>query len=87
MPSPLPARAVADAKPESGENQGNLQGVVDAALRVAEARVQKQRHMRKAILANDTAGALTLACELVGLSDREAATRVEALLAAVRTAP
>jgi hypothetical protein len=70
------------------ETQGNLQGQIDATLRVAEERAQKRRRMREAILANDAAGALALACELAGFSQREAAKRVEGMLATVsRNAP
>jgi hypothetical protein len=77
-----PARVVAIKEAET-ETQGTLQGVVDAALRIAEARAQRHRRMREAILANDTAGALALACELTGFSQREIAKRVEGLLATV----
>jgi hypothetical protein len=77
-----PARVVSVTEPVT-EAQGNADGQIDACLRVAEARVEKQRRMREAIIASDTAGALVLACELVGFSDREAAARVEVMLAAV----
>jgi hypothetical protein len=80
-----PASAVSLAKPET---QAGVQGQIDAALRIAEARAQKRRCMREAILANDAAGALALACELAGFSHREAAQRVEGMLAsATRSAP
>jgi hypothetical protein len=62
---------------------GSLQAAADTALRVAAARAEKRTRMREAILGNDTAGALSLACALAGFSEREAATRVEAMMAAV----
>lgn len=77
-----PATVVAITETEA-EARGSLQGQIDAALRIAEARAQKRRLLREAILANDTAGALALACELAGFSPREAAQRVEGMLAAV----
>jgi hypothetical protein len=75
-----PARVAAIPEPESQEI---LQGQIDATLRVAEARAQKRRDMRERILANDAAGALALACELAGFSQREATQRVEGMLASV----
>jgi len=72
-----PASALAIV--ESGEAQG-LQGVIDATLRVAEARAQKRRRMREAILADDVKTTLSMACELAGFSERDVAKRVERLL-------
>jgi hypothetical protein len=63
-------------QPETG-----LQGVVDAALRIAEGRAQKEKQMRHAILADDIRAALTMASELAGLSQREAAKHVKEMLA------
>jgi hypothetical protein len=77
-----PARAFSVPEPHP-ETQTILQGQIDAMLRVAEARAQKRRLMREAILANDPASVLELACELAGFSDREAAKRVEGLLASI----
>ena len=64
------------------EAQG-LQGVVDAALRIAEARAQKKRRMKEAILADDIETTLAIACELVGFSGQDVAERVKRLLSSV----
>lgn len=61
------------------ETQG-LQGVIDAALRIAESRAQKRRHMREAILADDVETTLAMACELAGFSQQDVAARVARLL-------
>ena len=60
--------------------QENLQGVIDATLRVAEARVQKLRRMRQAIIADDVETTLAMACELAGFSQQDAVKQVERLL-------
>jgi hypothetical protein len=75
-----PARLAAITEAETPQS---LKGVIDASLRIAEARAQKRRHMREAILANDAASTLALACELAGFSQREAAQRAEGMLASV----
>jgi len=72
--------AVSVAIAEESETGKTLQGVVDATLRVAEARAEKRRRMREAILARNTASVLALACELAGFSGREVAKHVEEML-------
>lgn len=75
-----PAHVVAIAEPET---EGSLQGVIDAAMRIAESRAKKQMRMREAILANDIETALSMACELAGFSQPDVAKRVARLLSSV----
>jgi hypothetical protein len=62
--------------PNQANGEGHLEGILDAALEIAEERRDTLRRLREALKAKNVAEVFRAAEELCGLSDDEKSNRV-----------